>query len=404
VNDWLEVTFEHRRAPANEKNPPALSCLEGLGERGRAKPTASCGPGVQSILKHYSDEASFKKYLSTSRQGSQKQRAVPDRNPLGDVVASNAKYSEVPSQDFLESSSQGGLPSPTASTVAAEAIGNRSGSIFQTEPELDEMLPPSAATSPSQARSATPTQHVSRSSSVPALPRLEDASHAGGQDGRASRSLWSGTGGAGEEAAPDISLDQSGRPQHSRSAASLQSSAGRTRGTTSPTQLAARDRKRYVVKKFTKLVSGKSVLVLTDKVDVRRAICGALADAQGVLCFLKTSRELLQCLSDRKGQHDAVILDLTKEELRVDAVLNIVRQHERYGGLPIVVIAGEREELSELVRSSCNFVVFMPIAASMLREALLWCFDRRTLQGLFQQEATTSSMENDSQMVVRATA
>ena len=38
---------------------------------------------------------------------------------------------------------------------------------------------------------------------------------------------------------------------------------------------------------------------------------------------------------------------------------------------------------SEVVRNSCSFVVFMPIVASMVRKALLWCFHRKALRGMF---------------------
>merc|ERR1712032_986514 len=117
-------------------------------------------------------------------------------------------------------------------------------------------------------------------------------------------------------------------------------------------------------------------------------------DFQAAFCFLKSTNDLWHRMRDRKEQHHVLMLDPAKFELQVEGVLRTIRQHDKYGKLPIVVISVERE-LSELVRSSCSFVVFKPLAASMLREALLWCFDPRALQGLFRHEvsdATTSSV------------
>jgi len=139
-----------------------------------------------------------------------------------------------------------------------------------------------------------------------------------------------------------------------------------------------------VTRAFRKVTPGKSLLVLTDRPDVRRAIQRGLLAAQVVLCFVRTSTELWHRLRDKKDHFDAMIWDLTKPDLQVDGLCRLVRQHERYGRLPIVVHSDERE-LSETVRGSCSFVVFEPLAAAMLREALLWCFNRKALQGLFRQ-------------------
>merc|ERR1719291_1505305 len=79
-----------------------------------------------------------------------------------------------------------------------------------------------------------------------------------------------------------------------------------------------------------------------------------------------------------KETYQALLLDLSKKELQVESLLPVLREHTRYSRLPIIVLSGQAE-LSEVVRNSCSFVVFFPLAAAMLREALLWCFDRKAL-------------------------
>uniref|UniRef100_A0A7S0B5K3 Response regulatory domain-containing protein n=1 Tax=Pyrodinium bahamense TaxID=73915 RepID=A0A7S0B5K3_9DINO len=127
---------------------------------------------------------------------------------------------------------------------------------------------------------------------------------------------------------------------------------------------------------------GKSILILTDKADVRKSIMKALlvAAAEVDIVFVRTTSDLWKRLRDPKEKHHVLILDLAKSELQVDSLLKCCRGHERYGNLPIIVLSVE-QELSEVVRASCSFVVFHPLAASMLREALVWCFDRKTLLG-----------------------
>jgi len=83
-------------------------------------------------------------------------------------------------------------------------------------------------------------------------------------------------------------------------------------------------------------------------------------------------------LRDRKEKHHALILDLSKSELEVGSLLKCCKEHARYGNMPIIVLSNDRE-LPEVVRTNCSFVVFHPLAASMLREALVWCFDRKFL-------------------------
>jgi len=165
-----------------------------------------------------------------------------------------------------------------------------------------------------------------------------------------------------------------------------------------------------IMKAFQRLVPGKSILVLTDRADVRKAIMKALMSAAKEidLIFVRTTSELWHRLRDPKEKHHAVILDLAKSELQVDGFLKACREHQRYGNIPIVVLSTDRE-LSESVRSNCSFVVFHPVAPTMLREALVWCFDRKSLLANARYDtpelgslAQGSSNEMDSQFMLTA--
>jgi len=120
-----------------------------------------------------------------------------------------------------------------------------------------------------------------------------------------------------------------------------------------------------------------------------------LADGTS-LVFIKTTNEIWARMREPKETYHMLIVDLTKSELQIEPMLRTVRQDTRYGQLPIVVFAGDRE-LSEMVRSTCSFVVFLPLAAPMLREALVWCFDRKSIQKFFQRE---EQQEEDVQCVI----
>merc|ERR1712113_764640 len=101
-------------------------------------------------------------------------------------------------------------------------------------------------------------------------------------------------------------------------------------------------------------------------------------ESEVALVFVKSKAELVSRLGDIKESYHALLLDLSKKELQVESLLPVLREHQRYNRLPIIVLSAQ-SDLSEVVRNSCSFVVFFPLAAAMLREALLWCFDRKAL-------------------------
>jgi len=141
-------------------------------------------------------------------------------------------------------------------------------------------------------------------------------------------------------------------------------------------------RQQKVMKTFNRVMAGKNVLVLTDKPALRKQITRILVSDETSLVFIKSSNDLWFHLRDSQEEYHVLLLDLTKNELQVEPMLRTIRQHTRYGGLQIIVLSQEHE-MTEMVRSCCSFAVFLPLAASMLREALVWCFDRKSGRKLF---------------------
>merc|ERR1712194_442700 len=200
----------------------------------------------------------------------------------------------------------------------------------------------------------------SRTSSVPALPRLQEETS--GELTKSSPSLH------GNLRSPSGAVGSTS-PWKLRSKALIGPEAGRDR---------------QIMRAFNRAILGKSLLVLTDKGDTQKAVTKALmsarhnTDSEVDLVFVKTKAELVSRLGDMKENYHALLLDLSKKELQVENLLPVLRDHQRYNRLPIIVLSGQTE-LSDVVRNSCSFVVFFPLAAVMLREALLWCFDRKAL-------------------------
>lgn len=332
VNDWLQVVLKHRKAPVNKNSPPTLACLDGLGLNPAA---TNVGPGVEAMIKVFTDEASLKKHrveMKSGRIPGHRGIVGPSENPMGEVIPAGAKYS---------STMPPGWEDPE--DLPAEAIMNEGpGIFFQTEPDLDE----------SEVLS-TPA----RSSSVPTLPRLPCTTHQVIEEEPSAHKL----------------------PKHLAHSRSFTTSKVSTEKSRGPSYEQNR-----IMKAFQKAMPGKSILVFTDKADVRKSIMRAVLSAETCLTFVKNTVELWQRLRDAKEEHHLLIVDLTKSELQIESFVKMIRQHERYNMLPIVVLSANHD-LPEVVRSSCSFVVFFPLAAATVREALLWCFKPRALQGSSKQ-------------------
>lgn len=388
VDDWLRVVFEHRKKPPDEKNPTTLECLEAVG----LNPTSASGPGIDAMLRAFADPGSLKEYRTT--QSLSQQRALGRRarapNPMGEVVAPTAKYEEALPPGQGQSSEEqmlqlGDEASVEASTLAAltneaalpvvpsTSSNSGAGIFFQTEPELDDdaFSPVAAVPPPTQAAPATTApapasppppavpprvplaaaSTVSKASSMPSLPKLQHAA-------------------IDSPSSSHMSLPQLAQKSPHPAAASTKAIAARE----------ANGRLRHIMTAFRKAIPGKSILVFTDSKVVRKSVMEALLCPTEVnLCCVKSTIELWQRLNEAKEHHSALLLDLSKNELQVESLLRTVKQHERYAKLPIIVLSSSRD-LPEVVRINCSFVVFLPLSAATLREALLWCFDRQTVQ------------------------
>eukprot|EP00931_Biecheleriopsis_adriatica_P064340 TRINITY_DN39136_c0_g1_i3.p1 TRINITY_DN39136_c0_g1~~TRINITY_DN39136_c0_g1_i3.p1 ORF type:complete len:542 (+),score=126.31 TRINITY_DN39136_c0_g1_i3:139-1764(+) len=363
VDDWLKVVLEGRRPPPNERDPTTLSLLESL----KIDAFTKLGPGVEAVRKIYSDPNTLKDHqsdlLRIKRGGGQRKVAQSSNNPIGDTVSPHARYEEVLPAEILDAAAAAQLALQEGSTGSAS--GSASGGIFfQTEPEFDETQP-TVSVHWSQAS-------LTKSSSVPVLPRLKNGADEE-LDERSTMFEARHTTASGFGGTRSSFNTRSSGP-------ALESGATVSKRKRDPQAIQAQK----IMKAFHKAIAGKSVLILTDKVDVRRAIMRGLMSAANEMdmCFVKSTSELWIRMRDAKEQHHGLIVDLQKQELDVESLVRTVRAHERYGQIPIVVLSKDWE-LPNLVRQSCSFVVFHPIAASMLREALLWCFDRASVQASF---------------------
>merc|ERR1712217_120306 len=140
------------------------------------------------------------------------------------------------------------------------------------------------------------------------------------------------------------------------------------------------------MKAFNKAAHGKSVVVLTEQAPVRKAIMRSLMAAEVDVVFAKSTVDLWQRLRDQKDLFHVLFLDLEKSDLQVETVLRTARQFGRYEHLPVVVLSPSDMELSDFVQHNCSFVVFKPLVLSMIRDSLLWCFNRAALEGRFRKE------------------
>jgi len=366
LDDWLEVVMEHRKKPPDMLNPMTLTCLEAIG-----RSPATRSPGIDAMLRVFSDSGALKEYRCSQSAGQLRRRAAVGRapNPMGEVVAPAARYEEA-----APPSSQGGgallaLADGAPAAAALEEAPASGGIFFQTEPELDDDQAVAAMASPVQAaappvagrgRPSVGDVANSRSASVASLPQIRQGSagSAGGRRPLSKASSAAGLGPAGRRGAP--AEDDEAPPKDAEARK-------------------AKERLRHVTRAFAKAIPGKSILVFTDQKAVQRSIAGALTSGTEVdLCWVKSTIELWQRLYEPK-EHAALLLDLSKSELDVGSLLSTVKQHSRYSRLPIIVLSADRE-LPEVVRMNCSFVVFLPLSAATLRESLLWCFDRQTVQ------------------------
>jgi len=399
VDRYLQVVFDHRRNPSNAKCLPTLAVLEGTT---MGPGCSNNGPGVEQMLKictaNPAEHMSSKKYCDNLRRIRMAPRrrvnTAPSTNPMGDFLpAEAATYYEAESQELrlnLTAPPQTALPMGDLSRISSQPSG-----IFQ-QTELDVEVT------------------MMQSSSVPLLPRVLPqereiatmAADAGNLEVQDLTSLEvlpprpASQGGLRAKASQSTSVGLTSQTSGTIVSQGLQRSHRPT--VTRPKRPVAAERQTTMMKAFARAVAKKSVLVLTEKTDVRKAIMRSLLAAGVELCFVKTSTATWQRLQDPKETFHALIWDLTKSAVAVDGLLKNIRASQRYGRLPIIVLSND-QELSETVRIACSYVVFHPVAPSMLREALLWCFDRRTLTGLASKQESVMPSDPLDMMLTPAT-
>lgn len=343
VEDYLDVVFEHRKPPP-DTIPPTLTVLDGTGYG----PKSNNGPGVSALLKAMAEDGCIGYRSNSHLSRLYRDSSSYEDNPMGVSIPAEAKYEDVappspPSNDGpLAISDAPPLKALTRCESLPElSINTGWGGVFlNTEVDFDDGMTISIQ---------QPT--LSTSTSLPSLSQHQSVSKS--EDEKVDSKVFTET---------------STKPSRSES------------------HSLANKRHQRIMKAYNRVMPGKSVLILTDKKDLRKQITRVLlADDVSVL-FIKNSKDLWQRLRAPKEKYDILLLDLTKTELNIDGMLRTIRQQENYAQLPIVVLSLERE-LSDAVRSNCSFVVYLPLSASMIREALVWCFDdRKSVQKVFQSE------------------
>lgn len=358
-DDYLDIIRDHRRAPANGTALPTLECLKGLPYDPNKK-----GPGVAALLKAEAEETDGRIRrrprmalgIGASRDWFDDPLCY-DANPMGSTVSANARYADVAPP--MSSQVQLAIEDPRSALAltrceSSPQVVGTNGLFFHTEVDFDDGM---------SVRLEEKT--LNTSVSLPSLPVAHSV---------ASFDLNS------FNKSEDLSILQKDSVKHAPP------------DHRSEARAAAKKRYQCVMKAFTKATSGKSILLLTDRKDLRKQITSILLKDDTSLRFLKTSNDLWPRLRDAKEQYHALLIDLSKNELPIEAILRTIRQDSRYGKLPIVVLSGDRI-LSEMVRASCSFVVFLPLAAAMLREALVWCFDRTSIEKLYKFDEEQMDLE-----------
>ncbi|CAK9094544.1 Uncharacterized protein SCF082_LOCUS44434 [Durusdinium trenchii] len=342
VDDWLQIVLDHRRLPPNKRNPSSLCVLESLGN----SCPATCGPGVEMMRRIYSDPTALKEHRSTlgrRKRGGSRWRG--SGNPVGQTVPPNARFEEVlpELEELLEPSSNCAPQPPSLShSVSAPA----SSVFFQTEVELEDRKP------------SKPTS-ITKTPSLPSLPSIPKSKR-------------------------DDSKEAAGKPELSEMSTTIELKAGSENFSSLEREPKVPVDKKLqaqrLMKAFHKAVDGRSVLILTDQSEVRKSVMRSLMCAvnEMSICFTCSTVDMWKRLS--KDLFHALMVDMSKADLEIESLVKTIRADPQYGTLPIIVLSHRQPELPDLVRQTCSFVVFHPLSASMLREALLWCFNRSALK------------------------
>lgn len=360
VEDYLDVVFEHRKPPPNTQLP-TLTILEGTGYGPNAK-DKKAGPGVTSMLQALGEDGTLRRSRSSFRFSEFRDESSYDENPMGGTVSADARYDEA----LLPGQERGGGPLSLTNGASPKALlrsetmpeVTMGGVFLNTEVEFDDGM-----------TFRVESQTMTTSKSLPNIfsPKTQ-------MNPVPKRQAPPSPYGIAENELPSLEED-----------AALPSRK----------DIADAERKRHqrVMKAFNRAMPGKSVLILTDKKEIKKQITRVLLNDGTAVSFIKTSNDLWTRLRDGKEHYDILLIDLTKNDLQIEPLLRTIRQGKS-SQMPVVVLSLDRD-LPEVVRTCCSFVVFLPLAAQMLREALVWCFDRKSVQQLFQTDDMQQDMSQE---------
>lgn len=300
------------------------------------------GPGVERVMGHYrklKDPRAKQKTLSDfMHSGDHAKRSEKEDNPLGDAVGVGCSFDKPPPRLRRSISSPNPLlVSANSSTLAGSSSR---GLVFSTEVDISAPLP-----------LPTPPSETATSAALPLSPE--------------------------EDNGPDEEWESDEEKSYRKSQEAKSKED---------------QRKRRIVDAFRRVVRARSFVILTDDNDVRNVLKKTFLSLKAELLFVKTAMELLHALSDPRQTHHVFLLDVAKPDLNVDGLLRTIRKTARYQAVPVIAISLSRN-LSELVKSTCSYVVFKPPSPDIVREATVWCLDRGILESHFRKEGTLGEPE-----------
>jgi CheY-like chemotaxis protein len=368
LDEYLTHVGDHRLAPCNSKSLPTLSCLEGTVDS-RGTPYGPNNPNnglatkrVLQALLPSRDEPKMR--LKSSPRGASARRrreASARQNPLGPVVPNDAKYADTQPTDDIRPETVESMYSVRDSTIEEtlqlpESHGD-DDNILSTSTACPEstMLP----------RATTPSSAAELGSAI--LPEAT-TSRESTSAAQVGRNLGLRTA---------VSLPSFPSPSSKGGEREFLESRGNASSSARQTRLM---RQKNICMK---VMAGKCMLVLTESADVRKSMTKILPPDGINVMFSNSSQNLWMKLHDPKETFSILFLDLSKKELQVERLLQVIRQDRKYAAVPIVVMSLELA-LPECVRQHCNYVIYLPFSPTSLREALVWCFDRRCAEKVFR--------------------
>eukprot|EP00397_Hematodinium_sp_SG-2012_P024229 GEMP01025229.1.p1 GENE.GEMP01025229.1~~GEMP01025229.1.p1 ORF type:complete len:771 (+),score=119.34 GEMP01025229.1:69-2381(+) len=142
-----------------------------------------------------------------------------------------------------------------------------------------------------------------------------------------------------------------------------------------------------LLNKFYKVVSRKSLLVMSDDPQVQKVVTRVYIPQQHhspsrirkSVFFVQNNTELLRALVNRTRYHLLVLDGSGSNAAQIVPLLRCIRSlpadknRAQYGEVPIVILVNSRE-VSDDIKNATNYILFKPINVQGFREALVSCF------------------------------